>query len=109
VAVESVNCNLVTVLLLTTILCPKFTAGRMHVRQWISSLLVRDAVAAADDLQYMFTTLSSSSSSSNSEARPCKVLLKPRSFAGFATTTSSSASATTGTSTAVKIEVPLRI
>eukprot|EP00953_Heterococcus_sp_UTEX-ZZ885_P025391 13803-Heterococcus_DN1.PRE.4 len=70
----------------------------------------RDAVAAADDLQHMFTALSSSGSSSSSKARPCKVLLKPRSFAGFATTTSSSsASATTGTSAAVKIEVPLRI
>jgi hypothetical protein len=67
----------------------------------------RDAVAAADDLQYMFTTQSSDSSSS-SKARPCKVLLKPRSFVGFATTTSGSASATPGTSTAVKIEVQLR-
>jgi hypothetical protein len=46
----------------------------------------RDAVAAADDLQYMFATASSSnrSSSNSNKIRPCKVLLKSRTFSGFA-------------------------
>jgi hypothetical protein len=59
----------------------------------------RDAVAAADDLQYMFTTASSSSSSSSS-SRPCKVLLKPRSFAGFPSETAASNGSSNGSNIA---------
>jgi hypothetical protein len=66
----------------------------------------RDAVAAADDLQYMFATIASSCSS---KTRPCKVLLKPRTFAGFGATTSRTQNASTGSSAAaVKSEVTLQ-
>jgi hypothetical protein len=63
----------------------------------------RDAVAAADDLQYMFATISSSSSSSSNsnKIRPCKVLLKPRTFSGFvaAATGNVAAAVSNGSST----------
>eukprot|EP00953_Heterococcus_sp_UTEX-ZZ885_P022984 12666-Heterococcus_DN1.PRE.1 len=61
--------------------------GRNHARKTMDIQFARprDAVAAADDLQYMFAIISSSRSS---KTRPCKVLLKPRSFAGFGAATS---------------------
>jgi hypothetical protein len=56
--------------------------NRAHKTMDLQFARPRDAVAAADDLQY--TTTNSSSSNSSKESRLCKVLLKPRTFSGFA-------------------------
>jgi hypothetical protein len=71
----------------------------------------RDAVAAADDLQYMFATTSGSSSSSSSSSRPCKVLLKPRTFSGFPAETANvpASNGTSNGSAAVDSQVCQRV